>query len=193
MTKTQEKNSDSLPCQGRLGICHFRPFPPIWISAVLVSQTLTSFLPAAPSLTFLPLLDLHRVPAPGSFVSLCSFLPALSPCSPLALQMSISTGALSSTLTLSVSPTALRTHPWVEALCHFAQCCLKPNGASLKNEQTHIGSLDTHRLFLLIDLLETQASSCVSSSLPKPNHHVSDPTDKFFHVFLISYPSPDPT
>ena len=53
--------------------------------------------------------------------------------------------------------------------------------------------MDTPRLFLITDLLETQASSCVSSSLPKPNHHALDLTGTTFHVFLISDPSPDPT
>ena len=102
MMKTKEKDSDSLPSQGRHWISHLRPFPPIWISAVLVSQTLMSFSPAAPSLTFLPLLDLRPAPASRVFCFPLLFPPALSSCPPLAPADAHLQGALPSPLTLSL-------------------------------------------------------------------------------------------
>lgn len=106
------------------------PFAPIWISAVLVSPTLMSFLPAAPSLTFPPLLDLHTAPAPRSVVSLCSFLPVLSPSSPLApTDVHLHRSPLLNSHAVCLSHCLVDT-PLSRSSLPLPTMQLKPNGAS---------------------------------------------------------------
>lgn len=189
MTRTQQKDSNSLPCKGTC----------LWPASAghsLLLETLscssfsdphTACLPAAFSLTSLPPSTQRQLRS--SFLSPCSFLASLSPCSQLVPTNFHLHGILCSTPPCHRSNCLLDTPPQ-KPCCHFTLSLPKTKCIFLKtNPINQTGSMGRHLLFLIIVLLETLVSSRASSFLTKPNYHVPDP---FIFFLYGALPLPPP-